>query len=346
MSTTISSTETTSAGGPQPPPERAANRRGLMQRLAVDRFSGVYIIVVLAVAFTLWLPATFGTAANVRVLLASQAITGIIALAATVSLISGVFDLSIAGTMSLGVSMVGALQATAHLNPVVSVALVLLMGGVVGVLNAVVVTKFLIDPVIGTLAMSAILAAVSYWIVDGQTILYGMNENFVTLGGAGPFGLPLPVFYLAALALIAWFVLEQTPAGRYLYAAGGNPEAARLSGVNVTRLTWGALICSGMLAAAAGVVMTMQLGTAPFGGGLPYLLPAYSAAFLGSTQIQPGRFNVAGTVVAMFIVAIAVRGLQLRFPSSSWIADLVQGVILLIAVGFAVWARRRRAARE
>lgn len=345
MTATASSQTSSGDAGRLPPPRSARSGSGLVHRLAVDRFSGVYIIVVLATVFSLWLPSTFGTSSNVRVLLISQAITGIIALAATVSLISGVFDLSIAGTMSLAVSVVGFLQADAGLHPAVSVLIALAVGAAVGCVNALVVTKFAIDPVIGTLAMSAILAAVAYWVVDGQSILYGMSPGFVALGGDGPLGLPAPVLYLAVIALVAWFVLEQTPAGRYLYAAGGNPEAARLSGVNVTRLTWGALICSGVLAAAAGVVMTMQLGTAPFGGGLPYLLPAYAAAFLGSTQVQPGRFNVAGTIVSLFIVAVAVRGLQLKYPASSWIADLVQGVILLVAVGFAVWASRKRAAR-
>ncbi|GAB7007509.1 ABC transporter permease [Nocardioides sp. AN3] len=320
-------------------------RKSLSHRLAVDRFSGVYIILVLLLVFSFWIPETFRTEANVRVLLASQAITGIIALAATICLISGVFDLSIAATMSLSISVVGKLQAAAGINWLLAVAIALAIGALVGCANALVVTRFKIDPVIGTLAMSSILAAVSYWIASGETILYGIDPTFTSLGGVGPLGIPAPVYYMLGIALIAWYVLEHTPAGRFVYAAGGNPEAARLSGVNVTFVTWRALIASGVLAAAAGVVLTMQLGTAPYAGGLPYLLPAYAAAFLGSTQIEPGRFNIAGTVVAMYIVAVAVRGLQLKYPDSPWIADLVQGVILLVAVGFAVWAARKRVSR-
>jgi ribose transport system permease protein len=338
-------TESAHAAEADAPKSRPRQRARGASRLAVDRFSGVYIILVLVLTFSLWIPQTFRTEANVRVLLASQAITGIIALAATVCLISGVFDLSIAATMSLSISVVGTLQASAGINWALAVLIALAVGAFVGCANALVVTLFRIDPVIGTLAMSAILAAVSFWVANGETILYGLNPTFISLGDVGPFGIPMPVYYMLALALIAWYVLEHTPAGRYLYAAGANPEAARLSGVNVTRITWGALISSGVLAAAAGVVLTMQLGTAPFSGGLPYLLPAYAAAFLGSTQIEPGRFNVAGTVVSMYIVAVAVRGLQLKYPDSPWIADLVQGVILLVAVGFAVWAARRRATR-
>ena len=145
------------------------------------------------------------------------------------------------------------------------------------------------------------------------------------------------------LGLVLWYVLEHTPVGRYLYAAGANPNAARLSGVNVVRLKWGALITSGILSSIAGVAFTMQLGTASFDAGSSYLLPAFAGAFLGSTQIKPGRFNVPGTIVAIYLVAVGVKGLQLRFPQYAWIAELVDGVILLVAVGVAVNSARRRA---
>jgi ribose transport system permease protein len=115
--------------------------------------------------------------------------------------------------------------------------------------------------------------------------------------------------------------------------------------VNVTRLRWGALICSGILSACAGVILTMQLGSASFGAGQSYLFPAFTAAFLGATQITPGRFNVVGTLISIYLVAIGVKGLQLKYPQYPWIADLVQGLVLLIAVGVAAQASRRRAGR-
>jgi ribose transport system permease protein len=143
-----------------------------------------------------------------------------------------------------------------------------------------------------------------------------------------------------------WYVLEHLPVGRYLYAAGANPQAARLSGVRVVRLQWGAMITSGFLASAAGVVLTMQLGSASYGAGSSYLLPAFAGAFLGSTQIKPGRFNVLGTLVAMYLLAIGIKGLQLKYPQLPWVADLVEGLILLIAVSVAVRGARRRAAQR
>jgi ribose transport system permease protein len=308
----------------------------------VDRFSGVYVIILMIVAFTLWEPSTFGTGENAIVIVSSQAITGIVALGAMIGLIAGVFDLSIAANMSLAICVVGELQASAHLNAALAVLITLAIGGLVGCVNAIIVTRFRIDAVIATLAMSSILAAVAYWVAGGQDILYGISPTFDKFGSAKPLGVPITVYYLAAVALVLWYLLEHTPVGRYLYAAGANPQAARLSGVRVVRLQRGALIVSGILSAMAGVVLSMQLGASSFGAGGSYLLPAFACAFLGATQIKPGRFNVVGTLVSIYLLAIGVKGLQLRYPQYAWIADLVEGLVLLIAVGAAVQSARRR----
>jgi ribose transport system permease protein len=329
-------------GGASPEATRAMFRL-LRRDLGLDRFSGLYVILAMVVVFSLWEPTSFGTLTNAKIILSSQAITGIIAMAAVIAMVAGVFDLSIAANMSLAISVLGQLMATAHLNAVLAVVITLLIGGTIGCVNAIVVTRFGIGPVIGTLAMASVLEAVSYWVANGQTVLYGISPGFTQIGNLKPLGVPISVFFLAAVTLVLWYALEQTPVGRYLYAAGANPRAARLSGVNVVRLQWGALITSGILASLAGVVLTMQLGAASFGAGDSYLLPAYAGAFLGSTQIKPGRFNVLGTVVAIYMLAIGVKGLQLRFPQYSWIADLMEGIILLLAVGIAVQAARRRA---
>jgi ribose transport system permease protein len=314
--------------------------------LGVDRFSGVYVIIIMIVGFSLWEPTTFRTAEDVRVLVSSEAITGIITLAAVISLIASVFDLSIAANMSLAISMVGWLQASVHMNAALAVVITLLMGATIGCANAFIVTRLHIEPVIGTLAMSSILIAAAYWVAKGQDIIYGISPTFIKVGSLAPLSIPISVYYLAFVALVMWYVLEHLPVGRYLYAAGANPNAARLSGVRVVRLQWGAMITSGFLASAAGVVLTMQLGSASYGAGDSYLLPAFAGAFLGSTQIKPGRFNVLGTLVAMYMLAIGIKGLQLKYPQLPWIADLVEGLILLIAVSVAVRGRRRRAAQQ
>ncbi|WP_229052451.1 ABC transporter permease [Aeromicrobium sp. Leaf350] len=310
--------------------------------LRLSSLAGLYVLIALLVLFTLS-DERFAAPQNYRVILASQAIAGILTLGLVVSLISGVFDVSIAATMALSISLVGWLQAEMGFHPLVAVVLTLLAGATVGALNAVSVTVLRVEPIIATLGSSAILAAVAYWIAEGQTFIDGISPGFISFGQSQFLSIPLPVYYLAAIALLLWFAIEHTPWGRYLRAIGANAEASRLAGIRVVRVQWSALIVSGLLASLAGIVLTMQLGAASFGAGDPYLLPAFAAAFLGSTQVQPGRFNVFGTLIALYLLATAVKGLQLRYPDLPWIADLIQGVTLIASVAIAAYAGRRRA---
>jgi ribose transport system permease protein len=328
---------------PEPDPSSTGRRRRL--DLRADRLSGLYLAILLIVVFSIWLPGTFGTATNARTILAGSAISGIIALGATIGLISGAFDVSIAANMSFAISLVGWLQSAHHLNAALAVVITLISGTLVGSINAFVITRLRVEPVIATLGMSSLLAAFSYWVAGGQTLINGISQTFTKFGQSKIATIPLPVFYLAGVALILWYFLGYTPIGRYLYAAGANPLAARLAGLPVARLQWTALMISGTLSSLAGIVLTMQLAASSFAAGNSYLLPAYAAAFLGSTQIKPGRFNVVGTLVALYLLAIGVKGLQLRYPSLPWIADLFQGLALIIAVALGVIAVRKRAHR-
>jgi ribose transport system permease protein len=145
-----------------------------------------------------------------------------------------------------------------------------------------------------------------------------------------------------ALGIVLWWLLEYTPVGRYLYSIGGNPQAARLAGVRVDRITTSAFALSGVVAAFAGVILAAELGSASPDIGVPYLLPAFSAVFLGATQVFPGRVNVPGTLIAIFLLATGVKGLQLA-GAPSYISSLFNGAALIIAVALAARATRRRA---
>jgi ribose transport system permease protein len=342
MSEVVEAKET---GTPPPAKSDGTGDKNVLDRLAIPgmaRFSGIYLIIAMAVLFSIWLPDTFATSDNFRAIAASQAITGILTLGLVVSLISGVFDLSVAANMTLSISLVGVLQSEHGWNWVTASVFTVFVGASIGALNALIVTKLKVDPIIGTLGMSSVLAAVAFWLVEGRTIITGISPTFVDLGQRQVVGLPITVFYLAGFSLLLWYVLEHTPFGRYLYALGANPEATRLAGVRVEMLQWLALIISGSLAALAGVILTMSIGAASFGAGAPYLLPAFAAAFLGSTQIKPGRFNVAGTIVAIYLLAIGVKGLQLNWPEAGWIKSLFEGCALIFAVALAGRAERKR----
>jgi ribose transport system permease protein len=244
--------------------------------------------------------------------------------------------------MSWSIIFVGWLQSSAHLNWILAVVITLASGVLIGVVNALIVTRLRIDSVIGTLAMSSVIAALTYWLAKGQSIVGGIDPTFVKAGSKTVFSIPLPVYYFAVIAIVLWYVLEHTPIGRYLRAVGANVGAARLAGLRVVRIQWFGLLASATVASFAGIVFTAQLGTSSFDAGSPYLLSAFAGAFLGATQIRPGRFNVWGTVIAIYLLAVGVKGLQLHYPASPWIQDLFEGLVLIVAVGLAARSARRR----
>ncbi len=155
------------------------------------------------------------------------------------------------------------------------------------------------------------------------------NFTQTTIGG-----FQIVVLYLLILAFVLWWLTAHTPVGRYLYAIGGNPEAARLSGVRINRYTTLALVASATISGLAGIMFSSLNGPS-LNFGATLLLPAFAAAFLGSTQLIPGRFNVWGTLLAIYVLATGVQGLQF-VSGASWLSDMFNGVALIIAVALSI----------
>jgi ribose transport system permease protein len=178
-----------------------------------------------------------------------------------------------------------------------------------------------------------VLLALIAWISGGQQIL-DLGAGYQKLGTHQTLGITTPVYIMVLVSLVVWYVLERTATGRRVYATGGNSEAARLAGVATGRVVAGALAACGVITGLAGVLVSSRLATGDPTVGPGYLLPAFAAAFLGSTQFRGGRYNVLGTVVAVYVLATGVKGLQLA-GAPVWIPDLFNGVALLLAVGLA-----------
>jgi ribose transport system permease protein len=319
--------------------DAASKRSSRRFSLGLARFSGIYIWVILVAFFTFWLPEIFATTQTLKSVADAQAVTALVALALVVPIAAGIFDLSVAAQLGFSVVVVTWLQSNGT-DPRIAVIVALLSGLVVGALNAIVVIKLKVDSFIATLGMSSILAAGGYSLADGQPIVNGISEGFTEAGRGTFFEIPLPVLYLAAVALVLWYVMEFTPLGRYLYATGGNQQAARLAGVRVERMVTGAFLISGFVASLAGVILAARLGSGSHLAGPPYLLPAFCAAFLGATQIKPGRVNILGTLVAVYLLATGVKGLQLSGAPPE-INDLFNGVALIAAVALAAHSSRK-----
>jgi len=321
-------------------PETPATTRRLATRASsLGRYSGLMVWAVLILIFGLWIPDLFLTTQTLKVVASNEAITAVLAIGLLLPTAAGVFDLSIAGTMAVSITVVVWAQ-TQGLSVGASIALTLLVGALIGGTNAFVVVVLKVDSFIATLGMTSILAAAAYKITNGVPIVEGIQQSFLQISRAEPFGIPSPVLYLAVVAFVVWYVIEYTPAGRYLFAVGGNVDASRLSGVPVNRMIAGSLIASGVIGAFAGVLLASRIGSASPSLGADYLLPAFSAVFLGATQIKAGRVNVLGTLIAVYLIATGVKGLQL-VGAEPYVNSLFNGVALIAAVALAGRSSRR-----
>jgi ribose transport system permease protein len=305
----------------------------IARALSFRNISALYIFLVMFVVFSLWVPDTFLKWDTWKALIDSQAVTAILAVGLVIALSAGAFDLAIGTELGFGAIFVAWLLMKHGIPVVPAIALTLLAGALVGLVNGLLIVKVRIDSFIATLGMSSILLALIAWVSNSQQIL-GLPESFQKIGITEIFGLTLPVYLMLAVGLVVFYVLERTPTGRRVYATGGNIEAARLAGVRVSLVIAGSLIACGVIAAFAGLLVSSNLATGDPTIGPAYLLPAFSAAFLGSTQFRGGRFNVWGTIVAVYVLATGVKGLQLA-GAPIWIPDLFNGAALLLAVGLA-----------
>lgn len=312
--------------------------RYLDSRLSIKNISLVYVWAGLFILFSLWVPESFLSAGTWRSLAAEQAVTTILALAVVIALSSGVFDLSVAAVLGGAAIFVAHLMANLGVAPVPATLITLAGGLLVGVISGIAIVFLRVNSFIATLGVSSILAALISAISDNQQII-GLPESFVQWTTFKLLGIQGAFWIALVMALIVWYFLEQRPVGRHMYATGGNPDAARLAGVNTKKIVFGTILASALISSIAGIVVTSRLGTGSPTIGPPYLLPAFAAAFLGSTQIKPGRFNVLGTLIAVYALATSVKGLQLA-GAAFWLPELFNGVALIVAVALSV--RRRR----
>ncbi len=329
-------TEAQPAPEPPPAPRTPVRRRGWAD--VGKRFMLLWAAVLMAALFSVLMPTTFPTGGNAIALLNSESFVLILALAVTVPLRAGDFDLSVAAVMVFCAAVLGVLVTQAHWPVWAACAAALAIGVGIGAINALFIVGLGINAFIVTLGSMTILGGLTYGVTGGNIVI-GLPNGLIRLGQAHILGLPDSVYYGWVLALILWYLYEYTPVGRYLLFVGGNPEAARLAGLRVDRTRFAAFVASAALSAFAGIVLAAQLGAVDPTLGPSYLLPPYAAAFLGTTTVQIGRFNVGGTVIATYLLAIGVSGLLL-LGVSPWVSDVFDGAALLAAVAFARLATR------
>ncbi|MFN3318783.1 MAG: ABC transporter permease [Allorhizobium sp.] len=323
--------------------------RGLSPGRKLVRLAPTYGLVILMfgliLLFSILLPTTFPTMLNVRAILSDKAIIALLSLAAMIPMVAGRIDLTVGYGIVLWHILAISLQTLYGFPWPVAVAIVLVLGVVIGALNGLLVEVARIDSFIATLGTGTILYALALWHTGGRQMVGALPDAFYAINGTFVFGLPITAIYVLIITVVLWVALEYTPIGRYLYAIGANQRAAELNGIPTRKFVIGAFVTSGLMTALAGVLLASKLRIGQASVGLEFLLPALVGAFLGSTTIKPGRVNVWGTIVGVMILAVGISGIQ-QFGGSFWVEPLFNGTTLLIAIGIAGYAQRKKGAKS
>jgi len=329
-------------------PTRAELKKlSFLQRLGrlIPVYGLVLLTGVLIITFSILLPDTFPTMLNLRAILSDKSIIAVLSLAAMVPMAAGRIDLTVGYGIVLWHILAISLQTLYGVPWPVAVLIVLTLGALVGFLNGLLVEVAKIDSFIATLGTGTILYALALWHTGGRQLVGILPDGFYAIYGTFVMGLPITAYYIFVITIVMWLVLEYTPVGRYLYAIGANSRAAELNGIPTRKYVVGAFVTSGLMTALAGVLLASKLRIGQASVGLEFLLPALVGAFLGSTTIKPGRVNVWGTIVGVAILAVGISGIQ-QFGGSFWVEPMFNGVTLLVAIGIAGYAQRRKSAAK
>ena len=307
-----------------------------MSRL-FSRWGLVLVFAAVFGAFSAWLPDKFPTSGNLQDILTSQPPGIFIAYAAMLVLVVGEFDLSIGATLGFCQYIVLKLITHYGLSWQAAIVTAIAVGAFIGAANAVAVVGLGINSFIATIGVATILEGLLQWISSGNEPIFGGAPHGLTSLAQTKHIVVLPVYYALVASILLWVALEYTVIGRQMRATGANRAAAKLSGIHTGRARVTAFVAAGVLAAIGGILVTAQVGAADASSGPAYLLPAYAAAFLGATALRPGFFNVWGTLIAIFLVAIGITGLQLK-GAEPWVTPVFNGGVLLLAVAVSNFA--------
>jgi len=307
---------------------------------AIGAQYGVAIaLLLIIVVFSILLPNTFPTLGNARTIVNSSAVVLILALAATLPLRTGGFDLSIAGTMVVSAALIAVLTANGVPWGLALIA-VLAIGLAIGAINAFLIVNLGLDGFVVTLGTLTALEGIALAISNGE-ILTGVSPKVISITTTPLFGIQAMTWYAWILVAALWYLYDRTPAGRYLLFVGGSPDASKLAGLPVTRIRTLALMGAGLLSAFAGFLLAGSFGAVDTSIAGQYLLQPYAAAFLGATTIAVGRFNALGTLIGLYLLVVGIAGLQL-YGATEWATNLFNGCALVAAITFAKLASNRR----
>jgi ribose transport system permease protein len=305
------------------------------------RYNLILVFAAIIVGFSIANPGVFPTSTNARTIASTNSVVALLALAAMLPLASGQFDISVGYQLGLAQGLCAGLIIKGGLPPAGAVAIVLAAGLTIGLVNGILVAYLKLSSFIATLGTGILVLGVNEVYTKDQQITGTIPASFTNLARETVLGIPLSLIYVLVVCALLWVLLEYTAWSRQVFATGGNERAAQLAGVDTRLVTLQCFVLTGLIAALAGVLSVMLLGSSSPVVGLSALLPAFAGAFLGATAIRPGRYNAIGTVIAVYLLATGITGLQ-QLGAPFYVEEFFNGGALLIAVSIAALVARRR----
>lgn len=317
---------------------RDKDQRWVRINAFLGKYGIVLILLAMILAFSL-LSEGFFTTRNIFNIIRQISFMGLIAIGVTMVIITGGIDLGSGSVLALTAVLATSLaqiQDSATLKypglivPVfVPIIVALGVGALTGVINGGLISKFKIPPFIATLGMMTV--ARGFALIYSNKPLSQLTPEYNFIGQGVLFGIPFPVILLIVVAVVIHIMLNNTPFGRYIYALGGNEQAARISGVNTDRVKIGVYTLAGLLSGMAGLVVSSRVGSGQPGQGMGIELDAIAAAVIGGTSLSGGIGTIWGTIVGALIIGVLDNGLILLNVDQYWIT-IVKGTIIVVAV--------------
>jgi ribose transport system permease protein len=332
------STQSAETQQPERPDATASPARAGGRPLRAVRDYGIVATFVVLVAVLSFTSDAFLTSTNLLNILDQWAPLGIIAMGMTFVLIAGGFDLSSGAVFAL--AGVIAAKSANSLGVAPGILIGCLVGLAAGTINGLLITAARINAFVATLATSIMLGGVTLAVTDGS-LVFVKAKGFDTFARGELLGVRYPVLMFLAAIIIAYVLLHKSTFGRYTYAVGGNPEAARLSGIRVGWVQTGTYMAVGLAAGLAGTILASRLSTAtPDAGGYTLLFDVFAAVIIGGTSIAGGYGAIWRTVLGVLLLALIGNGFNLLNVNQVY-QSIIFGAIILFAVWIDAWSRRQ-----
>ncbi|WP_019227554.1 ribose ABC transporter permease [Sedimentibacter sp. B4] len=290
------------------------------------------VLIATSVAIALLNP-RFLSWSNILTVLRQTSINAVIATGMTFAILIGGIDLSVGSVLGL-CGAIAATMVSSGTNVVLAVLTVLVLGTAIGYLNGTLITTGGLQPFIATLGTVTLLRGAILVFTQGRPISTGntpSSEYFSEIGTGFLGPIPIPVYIMILVFIVAYYILNHTRIGRYIYATGSNEEATMYSGIKTARVKRFVYAVSGMMAALAGILLTARLGSAQPTAGAGYELDAIAAVVLGGTSMAGGIGTIGGTAIGALIIGVLNNALNLM-KVSSYYQDVAKGIVILIAV--------------